>query len=210
MDNETKARKSSLFLIVLTIITVPLIGFVAYLFYQNQQLNLQLATIRNPDSTPTIIPSPTVTTSFTPIPTSTPTPENFAEEEKQMRKTLVDFEMYVANGNTAGALTFFTPPVSSTAKAEYEDIRSRNLNFTVKGYRWAENDGVLNVSEIKNGYRAITTECRSNSTTCSILLVEFVKSETAENGFLIDRYYDSSYMSQNNLSEEIKYQGFGF
>lgn len=157
--------------------------------------------------TPKISFSPTTTA---PTSTPTPTPRPFSDEEKLMRKILAGFEMYVANGNTAGALTFFTPPLTDKAKEKYNDIHTKNLLFTLKSWSFIETgDNLLAVEEIKGGYRIRMSECRSNTTSCPILLLELVRDETAENGFLIDRYYDTTYMYQNNLGETIKYQGFG-
>lgn len=172
----------------------------------------QTLTITPTDIPETITPitsaSPTATTA--PTPTPTPTPRPFSDEEKLMRKTLAGFEMYVANGNTAGALTFFTPPLTDKAKEKYNDIHTKNLPFTLKSWSFVENsDNLLAVEEIKGGYRVRMSECRSNTTSCPILFLELVRNETAENGFLIDRYYDTTYMYQNNLGETIKYQGFG-
>lgn len=157
-------------------------------------------------STPTPTSSPTPTTTQTP----TPTPRPFSEEEKLLRKTLAGFEMYIGNGNTAGALTFFTPPQTVKAKEKYDSIRMKNLSFTLKSWSFIENSSYqLVTEEIKGGYRVRMNECRTNSTSCSLLFIELFRSDVAENGFLIDRYYDTTYSNQNNLGEEIKYQGFG-
>lgn len=162
-----------------------------------------------PSSIPTIKPTPVLTP--TPISTSTPTPRSFEEEEKLMRKTLAGFEMYIGVKNTAGALSFFTPPKTASAKAKYEEIRTKNLPFGLRSWSFVEDSNYKLVAEpLNNGYRVRVNECRTNSDSCTILYFELVRNQEAENGFLVDRYYTSAYGYQNNLGEEIKYQGFGF
>jgi hypothetical protein len=170
----------------------------------------QLPTISPTDIPETTTPAVSIPPSVATTPSPSPTPRPFSEEEKLMRKILAGFEMYVANGNTAGALTFFTPPLTEKAKEKYEYIHTKNLLFTLKSWSFVQDSNyLLGVEEIKGGYRVRTIECRSNTTYCPTLFLELVRDETAENGFLIDRYYDTTYSYQNNLGEEIKYQGFG-
>lgn len=157
--------------------------------------------------TPTLI----IPTIVTITPTATSTPKTFSEEEKLMRKTLAGFEMYIGNANTAGALTFFTPPITAKAKQTFENIRTKNLSFTLKSWSFVEDNSYqLLTEEINGGYRIRMVECRTNTTSCPTFFIELIRNESAENGFLINRYYDTTYSYQNNLGEEIKYQGFGF
>jgi hypothetical protein len=162
---------------------------------------------------PSVAPTPTIATAVivkTPTLTETPVQRSFTEEEKLMRKTLAGFEMYVGTSNTSGALSFFTPAVSAAAKQKYDTIRTKILPFTLKSWSFVMNgNDVLATEEIKGGYRVRMTECRSDNPNCSIYFLEMVRNESAENGFSVDRYYSTSYMYQNNLGEEIKYQGFG-
>lgn len=162
-----------------------------------------------PSPTPTMKPTPILT--LIPTLTPTPTPKSFEEEEKLMRKTLAGFEMYIGVKNTAGALSFFTPPQTASAKAKYEEIRTKNLPFGLRSWSFVEDSNYKLFAEtLNNGYRVRVNECRTNSDYCTLLYFELVRNPEAENGFLVDRYYTSAYAYQNNLGEEIKYQGFGF
>lgn len=166
---------------------------------------------QTPLKTPTPAPSqkPTATPTITPSPT--PTPRPFADEETSMRKTLAGFEMFIGTSNTAGALTFFTPPVSDSAKVKYQEIRTKNLPYRLNSWRFVmDNNNILIAETFKDGYKVRVSECRTNSTTCSTLTFELARDVSAENGFKVDRYYGTDYSYQNNLGEEIKYAGFGF
>lgn len=131
-----------------------------------------------------------------------------------MRKTIAGFEMYIGVRNTAGALTFFTPPQTQSAKKKYEEIRSTNLPFSLKSWSFSSCETppyMLVVEKIKNGYRTTVLEGRKYSeddVRFTSVVLELVRDESKENGFAIDRYYTSQYSYQNNLGEEIKCQGF--
>jgi len=143
-------------------------------------------------------------------PSPTPTVRSFEEEENFMRKTLAGFEMYIGGRNTAGALSFFTPPQTDLAKKKYSDIRTKNLPFGLTSWSFVmDSNGKLSTEEIKDGYRVRVSECRTNGSACSILFIELVRDDSAENNFSVSRYYTTAYAYQNNLGEEIKYQGFG-
>jgi len=218
----TPPKKNFPLVIVFSILLLGLIGGIAYLVYQNNLLKQEIVSLQETPQTtpsPTTSPIPTSppipTTSLSPSPTNTPTPtptptqRPFAEEEKLMRKTLAGFEMFIANSNTAGALTFFTPPTTNEAKEKLKNIQAKDLPFALKSWSFVtDNNYILVTEEIKGGYRVRMTECRTNTTSCPILFLELVRDESAENGFSVDRYYDTSYAYQNNLGEEIKYQGF--
>jgi hypothetical protein len=141
--------------------------------------------------------------------TPTPTARPWVKEEELLRKTVAGFEMYVGNSNTAGALTFFTPPISDSAKLKFNSIKAKDLPFRLTSWSfiWDANQ-MLAAEEIKNGYRVRTSECRTTNQNCLIYFIELVRSNEAENGFSVDRYYRSQYGYQNNLGEEIKYDGF--
>lgn len=208
------------FVPILIVIVLALAGIAgAYYFGMKEGNPLSVPTqtpspaaTGTPNATPTskiTIPSPTVKPVLTATPTSTPVARSFEEEEMSMRKTLAGFEMYIGTKNTAGALSFFTPAQTSSAKAKYESIRTKNLSFGLQSWRFIEDiNGKLSVEEIKGGFRVRVSECRTDNT-CPILFFELVRDNSAENYFSVDRYYTSAYAYQNNLGEEIKYQGFG-
>lgn len=217
---QVKSPKS--ILVIMTILIILSFLLSGFLIYQNSKLRQEINT--QPQNTdrntisPTLSPTSTSTSTpkdlITPIPTSkptsTPTIRSFEEEEELMRKTLAGFEMYIGARNTAGALSFFTPPKTDSAKEKYESIRTKNLPDGLKSWGMVTNTyGKLAVEEIKGGYRARVNECKINSSSCSLLFLELVRDDSAENSFSVDRYYTSSYGYQNNLGEEIKYQGFG-
>jgi hypothetical protein len=207
-------------LFTLLIASVAISGYFAYMYQQNQLLvdNLtKQSTTPTPEPTPTpspvTPPTPTLDptpATVTPSPTPEPTPTlSFTEEEKLLRKTLAGFEMYVSNSNTAGALTFFTKAVSQSAKDKYESIKSKDLPFKLTSWRFVDDStNTLITEKITNGYSVRMVECRDNQTSCSVLFIELVRNDQAENGFSINRYYDTTYQYQNNLGEDIKYQGF--
>ena len=214
------------FVLLHVLLIIVLVGLIVFVAYQSIKTNDTIKEIKTSISnnlvatsppvtktaSPLLTPSPTVTK--TPMssdtPTSTPSPKTFEEEERLMRRTIAGFEMYVAGSNTAGALSFFTPPQTSQAKTKYEEIRTQNLPFTLKSWSFVEDGaGLLATEDLKGGYRVRMKECRSNSNTCPLLFLEMVRSDQAENGFMVDRYYTTEYAYQNNLGEEIKYQGFG-
>jgi len=199
------------------LLVVAIIAIVGFVVYQNTQLRSSILelknTVANNNKLPaTNTPKPTATNLATPTasPSPTPSPKSFEEEEILMRKTLAGFEMYIGASNTAGALSFFTPPKSTSAKERYENIRSKNLPYGLKSWSFVvDYSQKLAVEEVKGGYRVRVNECRTNGT-CLILFFDLIRDLGAENGFLVDRYYTSQYAYQNNLGEEIKYQGFGF
>ncbi len=221
-----KQKGSILLQVIILVLAVGTIALFAY--YQTSRTNRALEEMKsklNSDrivitsptpsvsnsQQPTLVMTQKLTPSRVPSPTTAaaPTPRPFAEEEKMMRKTLAGFEMYISSGNMAGALTFFTQPQTSSAKANFNEIRGKNLPFTLNSWSFVEDNNYLLVSEaINGGYKVRMTECRSNSGSCDTLIVEIVRNERAENGFMIERYYGTQYMYQNNLGEEIKYQGF--
>ena len=214
------------FILLPVIIVIAIVGTIVFFVYQNNKTNSAIEEMKSkvnndrvvtsspsPKASNTTEPTPTATQkptpSWTPIPT--PTPRPFAEEEKMMRKTLAGFEMYVGTGNTAGALTFFTPPQTSNAKDKYEEIRRKNLPYTLKSWSYVTDNNYLLISEaINGGYKVRMTECRSSSESCTTLILEMVRNDNAENGFMIERYYGTEHAYQNNLGEEIKYNGFAF
>lgn len=194
--------------IFLIIILLIIVGGGAY--YIGRQ-TIRIPSVPIITSTPVIISTPTLKPTLSPTlsPTPIPTPKPFAEEERLIRKTLTGFEQYIGGRNTAGALTFFTPPISTQAKAKYESIRTQNLPFGLRGWSYVMDlSGRLDVEEIKNGYKVRVIESRTDGSD-SILTFEMIRDEKMENGFAVDRYYTTRYMYQNNLGEEIKYQGFG-
>lgn len=217
------------FVLLPIILIIAILGLSGLFFYQNnktnssinelkQKLSNEVATsapTQKPTSTtkpttqPTTKPTPKVTNS--PTSTPSPAPKPFAEEESMMRKTIAGFEMYIGTGNTAGALTFFTAPKTASAKARYEEIKGKNLPYGLKSWTYVtDSNSVLAVETINGGYKVRMNECRSNSSSCLSLTLEMVRDSKAENGFMIERYYGSEYMYQNNLGEEIKYKGFSF
>lgn len=203
---------------ILIIVILALVGIIGAYYYETQKGNAvpipSLAPMATSTPTPKT-PAPKVSTSVpTSIPTTEPTPtpvvRSFEEEEKLMRETLAGFDMYIGTKNTAGALSFFTPPKTDSAKAKLNEIRSKNLPYGIKSWSFSwDSNGLLLAEEIKGGYKVRMTECRTNSDSCLITIIELVRDESAENGFSVDRYYTSAYAYQNNLGEEIKYQGFG-
>lgn len=207
------------FILLSVIIIALLIGVLGFFVYQNIQLQKGGSNTVSPSVSPTATLAPTSKPAMTPpvtvVPTSksTPTPiaRSFKEEEILMRRTLAGFEMYIGGRNTAGALSFFTPPQTNSAKKVYEDIRTKNLSFGLTSWSFVmDSNGILSTEETKGGYRVRIYECRTNNSSCPILFLELVRDEKAENYFSIDRYYTTAYSYQNNLGEEIKYQGFGF
>ena len=202
------------------LLLIAIVGAIVFIGYRNiklndsiQELKTGILNLNNRKEIATSSPIPVITNIPQPtnIPTATPEPKSFEEEERLMRKTLAGFEMYIGTSNTAGALSFFTPPQTDQAKEKYDNIQSKNLPYTLKSWSMVQDSNyVLAVENIKNGYRVRMIECRSNSDTCPLLFIELVRTDYSENGFSVDRYYTSEYMYQNNLGEEIKYQGFGF
>jgi hypothetical protein len=161
---------------------------------------------------PSFKPAKTLTPTPSMTPSPTPSPRSFEEEEASMRKTIAGFEMYIGTSNTAGALTFFTLPVSDSAKAKLNEIRSKNLPYRLNSWKMVRdaNDQYLSTQPINGGFKVQVIECRTNSTSCITVNLELVRNEEAENKFSVSRYYDNSYIYQNNLGEDIKYQGFSF
>lgn len=203
---------------ILILVVLALVGIIGAYYYGSQKGNaapspspIALATSTPTSKTPTpkvLTPAPT----FVPTTEPTPTPivRSFEEEERLMRETLAGFDMYIGAKNTAGALSFFTLPKTESAKAKLNEIRSKNLPYGIKSWSFSwDSNGLLLTEEIKGGYKVHMTECRTNSDSCLITIIELVRDESAENGFSVDRYYTSAYAYQNNLGEEIKYQGFG-
>lgn len=221
LNTESKFNPRLLIILASVVIVVSVYIGIQIGKKQIPQNNLiSIIPTSTPIPTSTIVPTITPTIVSTIIPTRVPspvmtiiptvTPKTFEQEEKLLRKTLAGFEGYIGNGNTTGALTFFTPALTASAKQKYEAIRTKNLQFTLKSWSFVVSDNYLvETEEIKDGYRVRINECRSNNINCPILYVELVRNEKAENGFLISRYYDQSFAYQNNLGEEIKYQGFG-
>ncbi|KKR40546.1 hypothetical protein A2594_02535 [Candidatus Woesebacteria bacterium RIFOXYD1_FULL_41_28] len=206
------------FVPILIVIILALAGIGGAYYFGMMEGNSLPVTIQTPSpvatSTPNATPTskisiPTPTVKPTPTPTATPVVRSFEEEEMSMRKTLAGFEMYIGAKNTAGALSFFTPAQTSSAKAKYESIRTKNLSFGLQSWQFVEDSNYkLAVETINGGYRVRVYECRTDGT-CPVLFFELVRNDSAENHFSVDRYYTASYSYQNNLGEEIKYQGFG-
>lgn len=211
---SSKAKKT-LLIIFLGIILITASVYVGIKIGKNQVLDQKsIVAIPTIQTTPSVVPTVTITPTKVDeelVPTITSIPKTFSEEENLMRKTLAGFEMYIGNANTAGALNFFTPPITDKAKQTFENIRTKNLSFTLKSWSFVEDSKYqILTEEINGGYRVRMVECRTNTTSCPTFFIELIRDESAENGFLIDKYYDATYSNHNNLGEEIKYQGFGF
>lgn len=207
------------------VIVLALAGFVYFIYSQDLKTRKFITASPSPTeeslsvaetptpvaSAKTITPKPTATVTPTPSPSPTLSPRPFAEEEPLMRKTIAGFEMYIGTSNTAGALTFFTPPVGDAAKAKLEQIRTKNLPYRLYSWKMVTDaeDRYLRTQEINGGYKIQVIECRTNGASCTGLYLELVRNDKAENYFSVERYYEDTYLYQNNLGEDIKYQGFG-
>jgi len=158
--------------------------------------NISLPTL---SPTSTSHPMPTVK----PLPTFIPKPTAVIDEVKLIRHLLANVEMYIGASNTAGALQFFTPPISEKAKAKLASIRTVDLPFRLTFWTFGVNDdSYLLSNKISGGYKIMMTEGRAEVTT--YLYFELVR---AGNDFLVDRYYHVGAVEGSN-KEDLKYEGF--
>jgi hypothetical protein len=231
MENSFLYKRLFFLLLVFIFLSVVLAGTSIYFAHSYGQCRIAFDEKKDNCSSNSL-PTPSPVSSFFPVYTSSPSPvltskplstltptptpvkRSFDEEEKLMRKTLAGFEMYIGTRNTAGALTFFTPPKTDLGKQKLAEIKTKNLPYGLNAWEFVEDSNYkLVAEEINNGYRVRMKEYRTNnneSGNFTIVGIELVRDSKAENGFSIDRYYTSQYFYQNNLGEEIKYQGFQF